>query len=122
MLHYFPKYFTTKAIALYIIVLMVISVAFGSYGMSWIWILFGLVEVTAFFYFTNILTKRWAEYSEQTFLQQLFIAAVFAVACAVRFRRNAENQKPSRGDGAVRGQDGAGTDPQKRQDRLSAGT
>jgi len=55
---------------------MVISVAFGSYGMSWIWILFGLVEVTTFFYFTNILTKRWAEYSERTFLRRLFIAAL----------------------------------------------
>lgn len=44
--------------------------------MSWIWILFGLVEVTTFFYFTNILTKRWAEYSERTFLRQLFIAAL----------------------------------------------
>ena len=75
MLHYFPKYFTTKAIALYIIVLMVIPVAFSGYGMSWLWILFGVVEVTSFFYFTNILTKRWAEYSERTFLRQLFITA-----------------------------------------------
>ena len=72
MLHYLPKYFTTKAIALYIIVLMVISVAFSGYGMSWLWILFGVVEVTSFFYFTNILTKRWAEYSERTFLHRLF--------------------------------------------------
>ena len=75
MLHYFPKYFTTKAIALYIIVLMIIPVAFSGYGMSWLWILFGVVEVTSFFYFTNILTKRWAEYSERTFLRQLFITA-----------------------------------------------
>ena len=75
MLHYFPKYFTTKAIALYIIVLMVIPVAFSGYGMSWLWILFGVVEVTSFFYFTNILTKSWAEYSERTFLRQLFITA-----------------------------------------------
>lgn len=75
MLHYLPKYFTTKAIALYIIVLMVIPVAFSGYGMSWLWILFGLVEVTSFFYFTNILTKRWSEYSERTFLRRLFITA-----------------------------------------------
>jgi len=76
VLHYLPKYFTTKAIALYIIVLMVIPVAFSGYGMSWLWILFGVVEVTSFFYFTNILTKRWAEYSERTFLRQLFISAL----------------------------------------------
>ena len=75
MLYYLPKYFTTKAIALYIIVLMVIPVAFSGYDMSWLWILFGVVEVTSFFYFTNILTKRWAEYSERTFLRQLFITA-----------------------------------------------
>ena len=75
MLHYFPKYFTTKAIALYIIVLMIIPMAFSGYGMSWLWIMFGVVEVTSFFYFTNILTKRWAEYSERTFLRQLFITA-----------------------------------------------
>ena len=76
MLHYLPKYFTNKAIALYIIVLMVIPVAFSGYGMSWLWIMFGVVEVTSFFYFTNILTKRWAEYSERTFLRRLFIAAL----------------------------------------------
>ena len=75
MLHYLPKYFTNKAIALYIIVLMVIPVAFSGYGMSWLWIMFGVVEVTSFFYFTNILTKRWAEYSERTFLRRLFITA-----------------------------------------------
>ena len=76
MLHYLPKYFTTKAIALYFTVLMLIYVFFSGHIISWLWILFGIVEVTSFFYFTNILTKRWAEYSEQIFLQRLFITAL----------------------------------------------
>ena len=85
MLHYLPKYFTTKAIALYITVLMLIYVFFSGHIISWLWILFGIVEVTSFFYFTNILTKRWAEYSERTFIRRLFITAFVVRAVWVVF-------------------------------------
>ncbi|MBN2766677.1 MAG: hypothetical protein JXR27_09920 [Paludibacteraceae bacterium] len=72
MLNYFPKYFTSKAITLYLAALMVVSVLFMNMAMSVIWWVFGIVEVAGFFYFSNQLTRKWANYSENTFSKKLF--------------------------------------------------
>lgn len=77
MLNYFPKYFTSKAITLYFIALIAISVAFSQYSMSALWIVFGMVEVVSFFYFVNILTKRWSLLPEKLFIKRLFTSALF---------------------------------------------
>lgn len=72
MLNYFPKYFTSKAITLYLAALMVVSVLFMNMAMSIVWWIFGIVEVAGFFYFSNQLTRKWANYSEKTFSKRLF--------------------------------------------------
>lgn len=76
MLNYFPKFFTSKAITVYLAALMVVSVVFMSKAMSIVWWVFGIVEVAGFFYFSNQLTRKWANYSEKTFSKKLFQTAL----------------------------------------------
>lgn len=76
MLNYFPKYFTSKAITLYLTALMVVSVLFMNMAMSIVWWVFGIVEVAGFFYFSNQLTRKWTNYSEKTFSKKLFQTAL----------------------------------------------
>ena len=77
MLNYFPKYFTSKAITLYLAALMVVSVLFMNMAMSLVWWVFGIVEVAGFFYFSNQLTRKWANYSEKSFSKKLFQTALW---------------------------------------------
>lgn len=72
MLNYFPKYFTSKAIYLYLVVLIVVSFAFFSRALPFVWIAFGFVEVLTFFYFSNKLTLSWSKLSEKRFVVKLF--------------------------------------------------
>lgn len=76
MLNYFPKYFTTKAITLYLAVLVVSNLVFFSRFLPLMWWAFGIVEVLAFFYFSNQLTRTWNEYSPKKFGKKLFQTAL----------------------------------------------
>ena len=76
MLNYFPKYFTSKAISLYVGVLVLCNVIFFNHFLSPLWWAFGLVEVLSFFYFSNQLTRRWASFSEKKFTTKLFQTAL----------------------------------------------
>ncbi|MGC3976995.1 MAG: glycosyltransferase family 39 protein [Paludibacteraceae bacterium] len=72
MLNYFPKYFTNKAIALYIIALVAVSVVYLQFSMSWYIFLIGAVQVIGFFYTANYLTKKWSNLSSKTYTNKLF--------------------------------------------------
>jgi len=41
-----------------------------------LWITFGMVEVITFFYFSNLMTRRWATISNQVFRKELFTTAL----------------------------------------------
>lgn len=73
MLTYFPKYISNKSIALYFITLIVVSVIFFDYSMSFLWVLIGSVEVVTFFYFSNSLTRTMKEISPKLFEKKIFI-------------------------------------------------
>lgn len=75
MINYFPKFFTNRAIFLYFILLITISVAF-SHPMVWYWWLFGAVEVAGFFYFSNVLTKDWQGYYGKALEKKYFSTAL----------------------------------------------
>ena len=77
MLNYFPKYFTSKAIFLYLGVLVLCNIIFFSHALPLIWWAFGIVEVISFFYFSNQVTRSWEKYSEKRFLKKLFQTALF---------------------------------------------
>ena len=76
MLYYFPKYFTSRAIGLYLTVLLFVTCIFISYTMSWYWYMLGMIQVIGFFYFSNVLTKRWANIPEEKFLSNIFTTAL----------------------------------------------
>ncbi len=75
MLNYLPKYFSSKAIYLYLGALIVSNVIFFSNMLSLVWIMFGITEVVGFFYFSNNLTRKWANYSPKFFRKKLFLTA-----------------------------------------------
>lgn len=79
MLNYFPKYFTNRAIAMYFIALFVVFVVFFRYTMYWYIYLLGISEVVGFFYFSNILSKKWNRLSAKVFTKK-----IFAVGLTVR--------------------------------------
>ncbi len=76
MLDFFPRYFTNKAILLFFISLVIVSIAFFNYLLPFLWLFFGLIEVIGFFYFSNILTKKWSNISEKNFQKKLFTTAL----------------------------------------------
>src|ERR1035437_1385906 len=76
MLNYFPKYFTSKAIYLYLGVLFFCSLLFFSQALPLIWMVFGVAEVVGFFYFSNLLTKKWSQISPKLFVKRLFTTAL----------------------------------------------
>ena len=76
MLNYFPRYFSTRAIACYFITLVLVSAIFMSHAMPFEFMLFGAVAVCVFFYFSNRLTMDWRHYSERTFSKKLFVTAL----------------------------------------------
>jgi 4-amino-4-deoxy-L-arabinose transferase-like glycosyltransferase len=49
---------------------------FAGRSLPLIWISFGLVEVITFFYFSNLLTHRWANISYSLFRKELFTTAL----------------------------------------------
>ena len=76
MLNTFPKYFTSKAISVYIGVLILSNIVFFKHFLSPIWWAFGLVEVLTFFLYSSQLTRKWAHISEKRFLKKLFQTAL----------------------------------------------
>src|ERR1035437_4411548 len=75
MLTYLPKYFTSKAITIYLIVLVFCNLIFFKNALSMMWWVFGLVEVIGFFYFANQFTRQWGKFSTKKFVKQLFKTA-----------------------------------------------
>lgn len=84
MISYFPKYFTNRAIALYVVLLVLIPVIFG-HAMTWYWWVFGLVEVLGFFFFSNILPKQWSNSVGKFFIRNVFLTALFVRIAFVLF-------------------------------------
>ena len=76
MIPYFPKYFSNRAIVLYISLLLFLPVVF-SFPMPWYWWLFGIVEVTGFFYFSYALTRQWQPIPSKKFENRVLTVALW---------------------------------------------
>ena len=85
MLNYFPKYFTHRSIALYFIVLAIVSVLFLEQILPFQFMLFGIVTVIVFFYFSNTLSKKWNGYPEKKITKKLFVTALIVRLAYVLF-------------------------------------
>ena len=76
MIPYFPKTISNKGLILYIVSLLVVSVAFSSHSMSLMWMFLGVVEVSLFFGLAPKLSKEWQSKSVKDFARNLFWIAV----------------------------------------------
>lgn len=76
MLNYFPSYFSKKAIILYFVALITVSLLFFSHALPILWVLFGSVSVVGFFLGSRNLTYKWQTYSPHTFVTKLFWSAL----------------------------------------------
>lgn len=75
MLNYFPKYIATKAIALYGILLLGISLVFMNYTMNPIWWIFGIVEVVGFFWGSYVCSRNWLKLSHKHFVRNIILVS-----------------------------------------------
>jgi len=71
----FPRVIGRRAIAIYIASILVVNVLFFNHFLPFIWWVFGIVEVTAFFYFVPQLTIAWQRLQHKTFIKKLFWTA-----------------------------------------------
>lgn len=81
---FLPQYFTKKAIVGFFVALVVCSLLFR-HLLPGLWILFSILEVVLFFYFANVLTKKWQLISEKVYKRKLFWSAFIIRAVWVVF-------------------------------------
>ena len=76
MIPYFPRQITYRAVSVYLIALLVVSIVFIDYSMKFIFILLGIVSVLCFFFFTNSLSKDWRDNKNDDYTFRLFVLAL----------------------------------------------
>ena len=76
MYKFLPKYFSSKAISVYFIVLALCSLYFYNKVLPIHWIFFGALEVICFFYYSNLLTKKWGNLNPNFFKKKIFRTAL----------------------------------------------
>ncbi len=82
MIYYFPKYFYTKAIVMYVLVLLIVTIASINYVMPLIWFFTSSLTIFLFFYFLHTFSKDWANYSDKIFRKKVFLTA-FAIRVVI---------------------------------------
>ncbi len=75
MLNFLPKYFTSKAILLYFFTLIAVSLLFSN-SLQIQFVIIGSIQVVGFFYFSNLLTQKWAEIPQNIFVKYIFYTAL----------------------------------------------
>ena len=69
---FMPAKITNAAMLTYGAALVACTVIYKNYMLELRWVLFGLVEVLGFFYFSNYCSKTWANVKPKTFIKNLF--------------------------------------------------
>lgn len=77
MLPYFPKYLSDRAVIIYLTSLVAISLIFGDYAMSLVFMVIGVVFVLLFFYGAGFFGKKWLYVKPTAFASNLFWIALF---------------------------------------------
>lgn len=72
MLPFFPRQISTRAIAVYLLALVTISIAFSRYAMSWGFLALGGFWVIGFFLAVEYCTAHWRRMPEKQFIGTLF--------------------------------------------------
>lgn len=73
----FPKWISNSTIGVYFLLLLLVAMAFYNYAMEWYFMFIGAVEIVGFFYFANLLSKKWGAWkSSKKFEHQIFWTAI----------------------------------------------
>lgn len=70
--NFVPNPIANQGIVVYFAVMITTAIAFTELFMTWYWWLFGIVSVVGFFYFSNKLSKQWANIRPKTFEHNVF--------------------------------------------------
>lgn len=76
LIPYFPKQFSRKAIAIYLISLLIVSIAFISYRLSLAFMIINVGWVLVFFLLSFQYSKKWVEIDEKKYVRKLFCIAL----------------------------------------------
>lgn len=76
MLTFFPKTISLRGVELYIISLALVSIAFHSYAMDFIWIALGLLGILLFFILSSQFTLKWQQIHQKVFIRLIFVTAL----------------------------------------------
>ncbi len=76
MVPYFPQMISSKGLTFYVVSLAVVSMAFFSHAMPFMWMLLGILEVTLFFTLSSRYSKEWQSRSVNDYVWSLFWMAV----------------------------------------------
>jgi len=71
-LPYMPQKVSNMAMLAYIAALVTCAIVYNYYALEFRWILFGIIEVCGFFYFSNHCSKAWVNNTPKTFITKLF--------------------------------------------------
>lgn len=77
MVPFFPKQITLRAILIYLVSLVAVSLLFSSYAMKLVYMAIGFSGVCVFFSLTSYWSKGWREIKASSCVESLFILAVF---------------------------------------------
>lgn len=76
MVSYFPQTIANRGLLLYLVSLVLVSVAFMNYAMDVVWFVLGILEVSLFFLVSNSLTKQWRNMPSKWFVKNVFWVAL----------------------------------------------
>lgn len=77
MVPFFPKQITQRAILIYLISLVAISLLYSSYVMKLVYMVIGFSGVCVFFALTSYWSQGWREIKSPRFVESIFILALF---------------------------------------------
>ena len=75
MVPFLPKQIATRAIGVYLLSLVIVSIVYFQYAMGFLYIAFGILCVAGFFLYGSYLSEGWRILSERRFIQQAFTVA-----------------------------------------------
>ena len=72
----FPRIFGRRAIGIYFAAILTANVLFFNHLLPFVWWVFGIIEVTAFFYFLSTFTSSWQKLRPKTFERKIFYTSL----------------------------------------------
>lgn len=77
MIPFFPKQITQRAILIYLVSLVAVSLLFSSHAMKFVYMAIGFSGVCVFFALTSYFSQGWREFYVSRYVDSLFILAIF---------------------------------------------